>query len=90
MTDADVLDIASKALMLAAKLGGPLLIAILVVGLVVSLVQAVFQVPDQSITFVPKILVAALVIVIGGAWMLDATVTFVADLWLSIPQLVKE
>jgi flagellar biosynthetic protein FliQ len=89
MTDADVLDIATKALTLAAKLGGPILIAILVTGLVVSLIQAVFQVPDQSITFVPKILVAALVIAIGGAWMLETLVTFVAELWTSIPFLIR-
>lgn len=89
MTDSDVLDIAGKAFQLAAVLGGPILITILIVGLVVSLVQAVFQVPDQSITFVPKILAAAIVIVIAGAWMLDSTITFVADLWGSIPDLVR-
>lgn len=89
MTDTDVLDIASKAFVLAATLGGPILLAILVVGLVVSLIQAIFQVPDQSITFVPKILAAAVVVVITGAWMLDSTITFVNDLWGSIPTLVN-
>lgn len=89
MNDADVLDIASQALMLAAKLGGPILLAVLVVGLVVSLVQAVFQVPDQSITFVPKIIVAAVVIVFLGAWMLESSIAFVTDLWMSIPDLIR-
>lgn len=89
MNDSDVLDIASKALYLAFQLGGPILIAVLVTGLVVSLIQAIFQVPDQSITFVPKIIAAAVVVVILGAWMLDSTVTFVVDLWGSIPFLVK-
>ena len=89
MNDADVLDIASQALMLAAKLGGPILLAVLVVGLVVSLVQAVFQVPDQSITFVPKIIAAAVVIIIMGAWMLESSIAFVTDLWMSIPDLIR-
>lgn len=89
MTDADVLDIATKALMLSAELGGPILIAVLVAGLVVSLIQAVFQVPDQSITFVPKIVAAAAVIAIAGPWMLESTVQFVTELWLSIPSLVR-
>lgn len=89
MTDSDVLDIASKAFMLAATLGGPVLLAILVTGLVVSLIQAVFQVPDQSITFVPKILAAAIVVVLAGAWMLDSTIAFVVELWGSIPTLVN-
>jgi len=89
MNDADILDIASQALMLAAKLGGPILLAVLIVGLVVSLVQAVFQVPDQSITFVPKIIAAAVVIVIMGAWMLESSIAFVTDLWMSIPDLIR-
>lgn len=89
MTDADVLDIASKALWLALQLGGPILLAVLITGLVVSLIQAIFQVPDQSITFVPKIVAAAVVVVVLGAWMLDGTVTYVVDLWGSIPALVK-
>ena len=89
MTDADVLDIASRALWLALQLGGPILLAVLVTGLVVSLVQAIFQVPDQSITFVPKIIAAAVVVVVLGGWMLDGTVTYVVDLWGSIPALVK-
>lgn len=89
MTDADVLDIASRALWLALQLGGPILLAVLITGLVVSLIQAIFQVPDQSITFVPKIMAAALVVVVLGAWMLDGTVTYVVDLWGSIPALVK-
>lgn len=89
MTDADILDIVAKALMLAAKLGGPVLVGVLVVGLVVSLVQAIFQVPDQSITFVPKIIAAALIVAITGAWMLDSTASYVTDLWTTIPQLVK-
>lgn len=90
MSDSDVLDIAAKALWLAFQLGGPILIAVLVTGLVVSLIQAIFQVPDQSITFVPKIMAAALVVAILGAWMLDDTVAFVTELWGSIPLLVKE
>lgn len=89
MTDSDVLDIAAKALMLAAKIGGPILLAVLITGLIVSLIQAVFQVPDQSITFVPKILAAALVIMIAGSWMLDSLVMFVTDLWQHIPDLVN-
>jgi len=90
MSDSDVLDIAAKALWLAFQLGAPILIAVLVTGLVVSLIQAIFQVPDQSITFVPKIMAAAIVVAILGAWMLEGTVAFVSELWGSIPLLVKE
>jgi flagellar biosynthesis protein FliQ len=90
MTDTDVLNIVGKALVLAAKLAGPPLIAVLVVGLIVSLMQAIFQVQDQALVFVPKILAAVIVLTLGGAWMLDSMNGFVEELWGSIPALVQD
>jgi len=89
MSDADIISIITKALVLAGKLGGPFLISILVVGVLVSLFQAVFQIPDQTLTFVPKILVAVAVILLGGTWMLHTSADFVITLWSSIPDLLR-
>lgn len=85
MSDTQVIDIAMGAIMFALKLAGPPLAAALVVGLVVSLLQAVFQVQDQSLTMVPKMAAVAVVLVISGPFMLSATVEYVNDLYSHIP-----
>lgn len=88
MNETDVVQIASQALVLAAKLAGPLLITCLVVGVVISLVQAVFQVQDQTLSMVPKLALGGLVLALTGGWMLRITVEFTQQLFDRIPQLV--
>ncbi|MEO6205986.1 MAG: flagellar biosynthetic protein FliQ [Mycobacteriales bacterium] len=88
MNENDVVQIAGQALVLAAKLAGPLLLTALLVGVVVSLVQAVFQVQDQTLSMVPKLAVGALLLVLTGGWMLRITVEFTQQLFERIPDLV--
>lgn len=88
MNDADVVQICTQALVLAAKLSAPLLVVALVVGVVVSLVQAVFQVQDQTLTLVPKLLLGGLVLALTGGWMLRSAVDFTHELFQRIPDLV--
>jgi flagellar biosynthetic protein FliQ len=88
VTENDVMHIAGQALLLAAKLAGPLLLVALVVGVVVSLLQAVFQVQDQTLSMVPKLAIGALVLALTGGWMLRITVEFTQHLLEQIPALV--
>ena len=88
MTETDVVHIAGQALVLAAKLAGPLLLVALVVGVVVSLIQAVFQVQDQTLSMVPKLAIGALVLALTGGWMLRISVEFTTQLFQRIPELV--
>jgi flagellar biosynthetic protein FliQ len=88
MTETDVMHLAGQALVLAAKLAGPLLLVALVVGVVVSLAQAVFQVQDQTLSMVPKLAIGALVLALTGGWMLRITVEFTQQLFERIPSLV--
>lgn len=88
MTETDVVNIAGQALVLAAKLAGPLLLVALVVGVVVSLLQAVFQVQDQTLSMVPKLAAGAVVLVLSGGWMLRITADFTRTLFERIPDLV--
>jgi flagellar biosynthetic protein FliQ len=88
MNETDVVHIAGQALILAAKLAGPLLITALVVGVVISLVQAVFQVQDQTLSMVPKLALGGVVLALTGGWMLRITVEFTQQLFTSIPSLV--
>jgi flagellar biosynthetic protein FliQ len=83
-----VIQLVVGAVELALKVGLPLLLIGLAVGLVVSVFQAVTQIQEQTLTFIPKILATVVVLVVGGPWMLDQLLSYTADLWGSIPQLI--
>jgi flagellar biosynthetic protein FliQ len=85
-----VVSLVTQAMELSLKVALPLLLAGLVVGLVISIFQAVTQIQEQTLTFIPKILVTVAVIVVAGPWMLDQMVAYAADLYGSIPQLTGQ
>jgi flagellar biosynthesis protein FliQ len=83
-----VLELCTQALELSLRVGLPLLIAGLVVGLAVSIFQAVTQIQEQTLSFIPKILALAGVLIVLGPWMLNQLLSYTTDLWSSIPQLI--
>jgi flagellar biosynthesis protein FliQ len=87
MSDAQVLDIMTQAMLLGTKLAGPLLITALVVGVAVSLLQTVTQIQEMTLSFVPKVIGLAVVLIVAGNWMLREMVVFAERLWSSIPTL---
>jgi flagellar biosynthetic protein FliQ len=89
MTSRDATDIGTQALMVAFKIAGPFLLVVLAIGLVVGLLQSVTQLQEQTLSFVPKLIGAALVIAISGSWMLDQLVAFGNDLMQRAPQLLN-
>ncbi len=88
MNQDTVVNLASQAMSLSLKVAGPLLLVGLVVGLVVSVFQAVTQIQEQSLTLIPKIVGIAVVVVLLGPWMLGQLVSYTANLYTSIPTLV--
>ena len=88
MTDANVIEIAVQAILVTAKLCAPILVVSLAVGFGVGLLQSVTQVQEITLTFVPKLVGVALVIVVGGHWMLAELVTFTQGLFELIPGLL--
>jgi flagellar biosynthetic protein FliQ len=66
----------------------PLLLVGLVVGLIVSIFQAVTQIQEQTLVFIPKVIALAAVLLIGGPWMLNQILGYTTDLWSSIPNIV--
>ena len=88
MTDAQVIDLLRSALVIGAKLSAPILIASLVVGVTVSLLQTITQIQEQTLAFIPKIIAIAAVLVILGPWMLGQILTYTQNLYESIPSLV--
>jgi flagellar biosynthetic protein FliQ len=89
MNQDTVVNLATQAMTLALKIAGPILLVGLVIGLVVSIFQAVTQIQEQSLSFIPKIVALAVLILILGPWMLDQMVSYAQNLYLSIPQLVS-
>jgi flagellar biosynthesis protein FliQ len=83
-----VISLATQAMNVAFKVAMPLLLAGLVVGLIVSIFQAVTQIQEQTLAFIPKIVAIAAVLVILGPWMLGQVLTYTGDLYNSIPGLV--
>jgi flagellar biosynthesis protein FliQ len=84
-----VVSLATRAMTLAIEVAGPLLLVGLVIGLVVSIFQAVTQIQEQSLSFIPKIVGLAALIVILGPWMLGQLVSYAQNLYTSIPQLIS-
>jgi flagellar biosynthetic protein FliQ len=89
MTDDLVMKLAQDALMTVAKLSGPILITTLAVGLIVSIFQAVTQINEATLSFIPKIVIVGLLIALAGPWMLDIVVTYTTQLFENIPELVR-
>jgi flagellar biosynthesis protein FliQ len=88
MNQDTVVNLASQAMGLALKVAGPILLAALVVGVIVSVFQAVTQIQEQSLSLVPKIVAVAVVIVVLGPWMLGQLVSYTAQLYSAIPTMV--
>lgn len=81
MTDAEVMRIATQAMVMTAKLAAPLLLVSLAIGLVISLLQSVTQIQEVTLTFVPKLAALALVLALSGHWMLDQIVGYTQTLY---------
>ena len=89
MNEDQVINISMQAMQLAFKIALPLLLVGLVIGLAVSVFQAVTQIQEQTLTFIPKIVGMGLVLLIAGPWMLDQMVTYTQQLYSEIPSLIE-
>ena len=88
MIAADLTRLLTEALYLVLLVSGAPLLVSLAVGLAVGLMQAMTQVQEQTLTFVPKLLAVGLVITTLGGWMGAEVVRFTSQLWTSIPALI--
>jgi flagellar biosynthetic protein FliQ len=83
-----VINLSMQAMQLAFKIAMPLLLVGLAVGLIVSIFQAVTQIQEQTLTFIPKIVAMGLVLVVAGPWMLSEVITYTQQLYSSIPTMI--
>jgi flagellar biosynthetic protein FliQ len=88
MSQDTVVSLVVDAMGVALKVAVPMLLVALVVGLAVSIFQAVTQIQEQTLTFIPKVAGIALVIIVAGPWMLGQIVSYTQSLYEQIPSLV--
>lgn len=81
MSPNDVVQIISDALFCVIKTAAPVLLVSLCVGLIVSIFQTITSIQEQTLTFVPKLLLVFGCMILLGHWMLNNMVTFMVDLW---------
>jgi flagellar biosynthetic protein FliQ len=84
-----VIQIVAQALLTAAKIAGPVLVSTLVIGLALSIVQSATQIQEQTLTFLPKLVISAVVLVLTGAWCLRVLVGFTHQLFAMVPSLLN-
>lgn len=89
MTSQQVVDIGTQALVVCAKVAGPFLIVVLAIGVIVGLLQSVTQLQEPTLTFVPKLVGAAIVVAVSGNWMLASLVSFGQELMAGVPSLLN-
>jgi len=89
MTELFALEIGRNALMMTVMLAAPVMGAALVVGLLVSVFQALTQINEQTLTFVPKILAVFAALLVAGPWLMSSLVSYTANLFAMLPAMVR-
>lgn len=90
MTEELVIQLGQEALKTTAMLSAPVLVSTLVVGLIISIFQALTQINEATLTFVPKMIIVAFVIILAGPWMLDVMKGFTIQLFTNLPAYVRD
>ncbi|QOC21194.1 flagellar biosynthesis protein FliQ [Wenzhouxiangella sp. AB-CW3] len=88
MTPEMVIDIGRQALWVVALLLSPMLLSALAVGLMIGMFQAATQINEMTLSFIPKLAVLILALVLAGPWMLELIVSFTHDMISNAPNLV--
>lgn len=89
MNEDVVIQLGQDALKTLAMLSAPLLISTLVIGLIISIFQALTQINENTLTFVPKMIVIGIVLILAGPWMLDLMNNYTTNLFENIASVVR-
>lgn len=88
MTPDTVIDIGQQALEVIVLLAAPILLSALAVGLLIAMFQAATQINEVTLSFVPKLMIVVLVLMMAGPWMLRLITEFTQELMENIPTLI--
>lgn len=89
MTAETVVTIGQQALEMAILVSAPLLLAALATGLLVSIFQAATSINEMTLSFIPKLLVMFVVMIVAGPWMINTMTDYMARLFSSIPDIIR-
>lgn len=89
MNEEVVLNLGREAIWITVMLSAPLLLSALVVGLVVSIIQAVTQINESTLTFIPKMITIVVVLIVLAPWMTQLMTTYTTELLTSLPEMVR-
>ncbi len=89
MNEMFALELGRNALVMTIMLATPMMAAALIVGLVISVFQALTQIQEQSLTFVPKILAVFGTLLVAGPWLLKNLLNYTMGLFNMLPQMVR-
>ena len=89
MTPETVLTIGRQALETLMTTASPILLVILLTGLLISILQALTQINEATLSFVPKLVLSSLVLVLAGPWMLSNLTDFISRMIMSIPAVIN-
>lgn len=90
MTEEFIMKLGQEALKTTALVSAPMLGGALVIGLIVSVLQAVTQINEATLTFIPKMVIIAVVVLLAGPWMLDVMSQFTIELFENLAVFVRE
>ncbi|MDU4093998.1 MAG: flagellar biosynthesis protein FliQ [Pantoea sp.] len=88
MSPESVMVLGHDAMKIALMVAAPLLLAALISGLIISLLQAATQVNEQTLSFIPKILSVAATVVVAGPWMLNLLLDYIRTLFTNLPYMI--
>ena len=88
MTPDTIITLGEEALKITALLSAPMLLSVLAVGLLVGVFQAVTSINEMTLSFIPKLIVLAVVLMLTGSWMLQLMLGFMRHIFNMIPQLI--
>ncbi|MBV1875436.1 MAG: flagellar biosynthesis protein FliQ [Cycloclasticus sp.] len=88
MTPDSVMNLGEQALQVTVMLSAPILLSALAIGFIVAMFQAATQINEQTLSFVPKLLITVVVLSVAGPWMLRLIINFTRQTYLSIPDLI--
>lgn len=88
MTPQTVMEIGRQALEMTLMVSGPMLMAALVTGLIISIFQAATQMNESTLSFIPRLVAMFLTLVFAGPWMLQTMIDYIRRVFESIPSLI--
>lgn len=90
MTEELIIKLGQDAIRTTAIISAPMLLGALIIGLIISVLQAVTQINEATLTFIPKMIVICVVVIVAGPWMLDVMSHYTIELYENISTFVRE